>query len=434
MNKWEELYAQKKLSTEQAISMIRPGDQVLSGIGNGQPRVLCTALAERIKSGGLENIEYFNTLNINANALCVPEVASKITYRDAYLTPLARKLVAEGMGDALCANFSDAPIILNFYDTILCTVSPMNKHGYFSLGMNPDYTLYQIRNRQGKRVFVEVNENYPATYGNNYVHISEIDHIIENSWPLAAVPPAEPSEIEMKIAGHIAELIEDGACLQLGIGGLPNAVGKCLEHKKDLGVHSEMICDAFLHLHNKGALNNSKKNFMPGRGIGTFTFGSKELYEWMDMNPGLEMWGADFVNDSRVIAQNDNMVAVNGIVAADLSGQCISEEIGGKTYSGLGGQQDFTLGAWLSNGGKAFLATPSTYADKEGKLHSSILPKCKGTIGISRWMSQYIVTEYGAVNLKGQTVPQRVKLMISIAHPDFREELTEYAKKEKLWR
>ncbi|MDR2503554.1 MAG: 4-hydroxybutyrate CoA-transferase [Deltaproteobacteria bacterium] len=434
MNKWEELYAKKKIGTAQAVDMIRPGDQVLSGIGNGQPRALCTALAERIKGGGLEGISYFNTLNINANAMCAPEVASKITYRDAYLSPLPRKLVAAGLGDTLCSNFSDAPVILNFYDTILCTVSPMDKHGYFSMGMNPDYTLYQIRNRAGKRVFVEVNENYPPTFGNNRIHITDVDFVLENSWPLAAVPPAEPNEVEMKIAGHIAEYVDDGACLQLGIGGLPNAVGKCLERKKDLGIHSEMICDAFLYLYNKGALNNSKKNFMPGRGIGTFTFGSKELYEWVDMNPGLEMHGADFVNDARTIAQNDNMVAVNGIVAADITGQCVSEEINGKTYSGLGGQQDFTLGAWLSKGGKAFLATPSTYTDKDGKLHSSILPKCTDTVGISRWMSQYIVTEYGAVNLKGQTVPQRVKLMISIAHPDFREELVEYAKKEKFWR
>jgi len=433
MNRWEELYAQKKVTLAEAMQKIKNGDKILSSIGNGQPRGLCTELAKLIKQGNHRDLCYFNTLNINANALAMPDVAELHTYRDAYATPYPRKLFAEGKGEYLCAMFSDGVRILSeVYDTVFCTVTPMDRHGYFGLGMNPDYTFGVIRDERPKRVFVEVNDKYPRTYGNNYIHITEVDTIVENSWDPVAVPVEPPSELDMKIAGHISELIEDGACLQLGIGGLPNAVGKCLENKKDLGIHSEMICDAFLHLYNVGALNNSKKNFMPRKGIGTFTFGSKELYEWVAENPGLEMWGSEFVNDPRIACRNDNLTTVNGIVEADITGQCVSEEMNGKTYSGLGGQQDFTLAAWYSKGGKAFLALPSTYKDKNGELHSNILPKISGTVSISRWNTHYIVTEYGAFNLKGKTVPQRVKGIISIAHPDFRDWLTFEAKKRNL--
>lgn len=432
MQRWSEMYQQKLTTIEGAIQKINNGDKILSSIGNGQARGLCTQLSKLIKEGNHRDLCYFNTLNINANALAMPDVAELHHYRDAYCTPLPRKLMAEGKGEYLCAMFSDGVRILSeVYDTVFCTVTPMDKHGYFSLGMNPDYTFGVIRDSRPKRVFVEVNDKYPRTYGNNHIHISEIHTIVENSWDPVAVPVETPGEIDMKIAEHISELVSDGACLQLGIGGTPNAVGKCLEHKKDLGIHSEMICDAFLHLYKAGALNNSKKNFMPLRGIGTFAFGSKELYEWIEQNPGLEMWGSEFVNDPRIASKNDNLITVNGIVEADLTGQCVSEEVNGRTYSGLGGQQDFTLSAWYSNGGKSFLTLASTYVDKEGKLQSSILPKATGTIGISRWNTHYIVTEYGAFSVKGKTVPERVKGIIRIAHPDFRDYLTFEAKKMK---
>jgi 4-hydroxybutyrate CoA-transferase len=432
LNRWTEMYKEKLTTIEGAINKIKNGDKIMSSIGNGQPRGLCTELAKLIKQGNHRDLYYFNTLNVNANALAMPDVASLHHYCDAYATPLPRKIFAEAIGEYYCTMFSDGVRTLGErFDTVFCTVSPMDKHGYFSLGMNPDYTFGVIRGSK-KRVFVEVNEKYPRTCGNNYIHISEVDTIVENTWDPVAVPVAPPSEIDMKIAGHIAELVPDGACLQLGIGGTPNAVGKLLENKKDLGIHSEMICDAFLHLYKKGAINNSKKNFMPYRGIGTFTFGSKELYEWITENPGLEMWGSEFVNDPRSASKNDNLIAVNGIVEADLTGQCVSEEVNGRTYSGLGGQQDFTLSAWYSKGGKAFLTLASTHKDKDGKLVSNIMPKVTGTVGMNMWNTHYIVTEYGAFSVKGKTIQERVKGIIGIAHPDFRDELTFEAKKRKL--
>jgi len=439
MNIYEKVrkeYQEKLSSIPDVISTINNGDKIVSGIGNGQAQGLTLELAEVIKKGNHLDLCYFNTLNLKAMHMAGPEVATKCRYQDAYASPFPRLAFAQGYGEYMCSMFSDATRQLaERYNTVMCTVAPMDNHGYFSLGFEPDYVLGVIRNTIGRemKVIVEVNEKMPNCYGDNKIHISEVDFIVEHNSDLMALPESpKPTDIDMQIADHIARLVPDGACLQLGIGGLPNAVGICLENKKDLGVHSEMICDAFLHLYEKGALTNRRKNFNPYKGIGTFAFGTQDLYDWLNMNPGLEMHGADVVNNPRVACQNDNLIAVNGIVEADLTGNCVSETINGKTYSGLGGQQDFTLAAYWSKGGKAFLATASSRKDKKGDLHSNITMKLNNITGITRWNTNFVVTEYGAVDLKGLVVPERVKAMISIAHPDFREKLTEEAKEAKL--
>lgn len=429
MSQWQEMYIAKRKTIPEVMATIPNGAKIMSGIGNAQPQGLLSGLSKLVKEGNHKDLYYFNTLAVMGNLMLEPAASGFCHYRDAYITANVRPLLEKGLVEYMPTMFSDGPVELsNEYDIVFQTVSPMDEHGYFSMGLEPDYTHPAIRSGKISRVIFEVNEKFPRTCGNNYIHISEVDSIVEHNWDLISVPAAAPSETDVKIAEHIAKMVPNGACLQLGIGGTPNAIGMMLEDKKDLGIHSEMICDAFLHLYKKGAINNSKKNFMPYRGVGTFVFGSKELYEWVTMNPGLEMWGADFVNDPRNACKNDNLIAVNGIVEADLNGQCVSEEMNGKTYSGLGGQQDFTLAAYWSNGGKSFLTLAASRIDKEGKKHSNILAKANGTIGMSRWNTHYIVTEFGVASIKGRTIPQRVKAMIKIADPDFRDELAFEAK------
>jgi len=430
MNRWQDLYKEKLKTIPEVMATIPNGAKIMSGIGNGQPQGLLSGLAQLVKQGNHKDLCYFNTLAVMGNLMADPAVSGLCHYRDAYATINVRKLIPTGLVEYMPTMLSDGPVVLaDEYDTVFQTVSPMDEFGFFSLGIEPDYTFPVIKSSRPHRVIFEVNRHFPPTFGYNRVHITEVDAIVEHDWQIIAVPPAPPSESDLKIAENIVTMIPDGACLQLGIGGTPNAIGTLLEGKKDLGIHSEMICDAFLHLYKVGALNNSRKNFMPHRGVGTFVFGSKELYDWVTMNPGIEMWGADFVNDPRTACKNDNLIAINGIVEADLTGQCVSEEMNGRTYSGLGGQQDFTLAAYWSNGGKAFLTLAASRIDKEGKKHSNILPKVTGTVGMSRWNTQYVVTEYGVANMKGKTVPERVEAMIRIADPDFRDELRSEAKK-----
>jgi len=432
MANWQEMYQSKLKTIPEIMETIKDGDKIASGIGNGQPRELAKGLAGLVREGNHRNLEYYATLMVNTAPFADPEVAKLCTYREGFISAPTRKLLAEGITEYAPIMFSDGNSTLQYiYDTVFQTVSPMDEHGYFSLGIEPDY-IWDLIKYGGKRVIFEVNEKFPATFGNNRIHISEIDALVESSWDLVAVAAAEPSDTDRKIAANIAEYVPDGACLQLGIGGLPNAIGALLKDKKDLGFHSEMICDAFFELYKCGAMNNSKKNFMNGRGIGTFAFGSQELYDWIKMNPGVEMWPASFVNDPRTAAKNDNLITVNGVVEADLLGQCVSDEINGQTYSGLGGQQDFVLSGFWSNGGKSFLALPASRTDKEGKKHSNIVFKCSGTIGSTRWNSQYIVTEFGTALLKGKSTKQRVQEILKIVDPDFREELEFEARKHNL--
>lgn len=431
MSKWQQMYKEKLKTISEVMETIPNGAKIMSGIGNAQPQGLLSGLAQLIKQGNHRDLYYFNTMAVMGNIIADPAVSSLCHYRDAFATANVRPLLASGAAEYMPTMFSDGPVELSEeYDIVFQTVSPMDEHGFFSMGIEPDYTFPAIKSGKISRVIFEVNENFPRTYGNNNVHITEVDCFVEHNWELVAVPAAAPTEVDKKIAEHVAKMVPDGACLQLGIGGTPNAIGTMLEDKRDLGIHSEMICDAFLHLYEKGVINNSKKNFMPYRGVGTFVFGSKELYKWVTMNPGLEMWGADFVNDPRIACKNDNLIAVNGIVEADLTGQCVSEEMNGNTYSGLGGQQDFTLAAYWSKGGKALLTLAASRTDKAGNKYSNISPVVNGTVGMSRWNTHYIVTEYGVARIKGKTIPQRVEGMIEIADPDFRDELMFEAKKK----
>lgn len=438
-NRWQKLYQEKCLDADAAARLIENGDRISLPTANGTPRVLWQAIAKRIENDELRDCELTVGLNLNAPDICKPEIASKVYYRDGYISPLSRPMAQKGIIDPTPFRFFDIPRTLvedRDYNVVTMTASPMDKHGWFSAALNCSHTYSVTRRRWEKglptKVFLEVNENAPTVYGQNHFHITEVTAIVEANWDLIALPRVEPSEKDIAIASYIAEHVPDGACVQLGIGSLPDAVGKQLTNKKDLGCHSEMIVDAYLDLYKAGALTNRKKTFMPHKSVGTIVVGSNELYEFVDNNPGVEVHGIDFCADPSIIARHDNFMAINAITECDLGGQCISESMGIKPYSGIGGQADFVQGAWQSKGGKAFLALYSSYTDKKGELHSKISPVANGWIAISRWDVQYLATEYGCVYVKGTGMRERVKNIVSIAHPDFREWLVYEAKRLNL--
>jgi acyl-CoA hydrolase len=305
----------------------------------------------------------------------------------------------------------------------------MDKHGFFSTGINPDYAYGVAKQKQPHKILLEVNEHMPVTYGNNHLHISEVDAVVENTCPLYCLPDIPVNQRDEAIARYIVEQIPDGACIQLGIGGIPNAIGKYLGEKKDLSVHSEMICDSFRDLYLQGVITSGQKTYMQGKWVATFVLGSQALYDFVNKNPMIELWGAEWVNKPGIAALNDNLMSINTALEVDLAGQCASEPIAYRQYTGVAGQSDFVHAAWQSKGGKSFFATYSTYTDKEGKLQSRIVPKINDFVSVGRADVQYIVTEYGIVYLKGRSIKSRIKEIIAIAHPDFRDWLTFEAQK-----
>ena len=306
-------------------------------------------------------------------------------------------------------------------------VTPMqDKSGYFNLGISNVYEHEVMQ--MADRVILEVNPRVPHMHGETQVHISQVDSIVEFENPLPTIPIPQPSEVEEQIAGHIAELVNDGACLQIGIGGIPNAVAKLLKNKKDLGIHTEMFTESMIELFNEGVITNRKKNFWPGKIICTFAMGSQDMYDWIDDNPGIFILKGRYVNDPYVIAQNDNMVSINTAISVDLTGQVSSETLGPVQYSGTGGQLDTHRGAIMSKGGRGIIALRSTA--KNGTV-STITPMlAQGSIvSVPRHDIDTVVTEHGVARLRGRTVSARTKALIDIAHPDFREELRAEARK-----
>jgi acyl-CoA hydrolase len=307
----------------------------------------------------------------------------------------------------------------------------MDKHGFFSTGCNVDWGWEAAKVSNPRVIIVEVNENMPRTHGNNQLHISEVTAVIENHIPLVELPHIPVTDKDEKIGRFIADMIEDGSCIQIGIGSMPNSLANFLMDKKDLGIHSEMLTDSMVDLYEAGVITCSKKNFMPYKWIGSFALGTRKLYDFIHENPLVEMYSTKFVNDPYIIGKNDKMISVNGTMEVDLSGQCASESIGFTQYTGTGGQLDFVQGTWRSKGGKSFLTLYSTYTDKDGEVKSKIVPSLSNGmfITVSRTEVQYVVTEYGVANLKGQNLRTRVKELISIAHPDFRPWLEWQARK-----
>jgi acetyl-CoA hydrolase len=345
-----------------------------------------------------------------------------------------RKAVQEGRADFTPVLLSEFPLLFKNnllpVDVAFVHVSPPDEHGFCSLGVEVGLTKSSAE--AAKIIIAEVNDQMPRTLGDSFIHVSHLTHIVPVNYPIFEMPMSEEvtDPVTERLAGYVADLIPDGATMQMGIGAIPDAVLKFLFHKKDLGVHSEMISDGVIDLVEAGVLTSARKTLLPGKIVLGFVLGSKRLYDWINDNPLCEFRRSEYVNDPFVIAQNDRMVAINSAIEIDLTGQVCADSIGPKFFSGIGGQLDFIYGASRSKGGLPIIAMPSTNVMKDGTPISKIVPMLKLGAGVvtGRNHVHYIVTEYGVADLYGKSIRQRVKALVGIAHPDFRADLEKQAK------
>lgn len=415
----------KIVSPQEAVSQVKSNQRVFLQGAAMTPNVLIDALCNRYKE--LKKVELIQ-IHTEGKALY-----TQPPYQDSFMTNSC--FVGTNVRNAVNSNFGAyIPIFLSeihvlFRRNILpldfafIQVSPPDKHGYCSLGVSVDITLPAIQN--AKKVIAQINPNVPRTHGDGVIHIDKIDAAIEVDQPIHSHQLGEPTEIEKQIGKHVAELVEDGATLQMGIGGIPNVVLNNLTNHKRLGIHTEMFSDGILPLIEKGIITGEEKEVKTGKLVTCFAVGSPKLYDFVDDNPLVHFKEAAYTNDTSIIRKNPKVTAINSAIEIDLTGQVCADTIGKIQYSGVGGQMDFIRGASLSEGGKAIIAMPSV--TKNGV--SKIVPYLKEGAGVTttRAHVHYIATEYGVVNLFGKNLKQRAEALISISHPDHREELSRQA-------
>ncbi len=414
-------YNSKLVSAQKAAAQIKSNNRVVVALGGGETPAILEALAQRHEE--LEGVTIDQMLPLTDYSYFRPGMEESIKHNSWFLSGFSRPLINEGRGDFTPNYFHESPGLyqdLIDVDVLLATVSPMDKHGYFSFGISVDYT--KPVSQEANLIILEVNKNMPRSLGDSFIHISEVDFLIENDRKLPELPPTPPDEVQMEIGKNVSKLIEDGSTLQLGIGGIPDAVTKALGGKKNLGIHSEMLSEGMVDLVEKGIVTNKKKSLHPGKIIGSFALGSRVLYDFIDDNPLVEMHPVSYTNDPHIISKNKNMVSINSAIEIDLLGQCASESIGTRQFSGTGGQTDFVRGAVKAENGKSIITLAST-ADS-GK-YSTIVPTLKrgAVVTTSKNDVDYVVTEYGIAHLRGKTARERAEALINIAHPDFREKL-----------
>jgi len=429
MDKWQEMYKEKLFSASDAAAAIESGEHIWFPVGIGEPYAFLKALVDRKKE--LQGVTINQILPVRP-WYYDEESAPHIKHNSWFTSGASRAAVHGGWADFTPNYFHEVPKLLREYwaaDTVGVVVSPMDEHGYFSMSLGCDYAWEALK--KARKVIFEVNPQAPRCFGGCQIHISQVTHIVECNEPLPDLPIPVLTEEDKIIGGYVAELIEDGSTLQVGYGGVPNAVCQALKGKRDLGVHTEMITEGIMELFECGAANNSKKTLNPGKLLGTFAWGTAQLYKFMNNNPMIEIHPVDYTNDPYIIGQHDKMIAINATIEVDLLGQCCSESMGSKQYSGTGGQADFFKGANRSNGGKGFVTTPATA--KRGTV-SRIVPTLQNgaMVTTSKNDVDHVVTEFGVAKLRGQTARQRATALISVAHPDFRAELTAAAQKMKL--
>lgn len=433
MNKFQEMYQAKRKSPEEVAMYVKSGDVCACPTGLEEPTAICEAVAARAMRGELTGVVHHATLSVKGGPFMKPELKGKYDYVSWFTGGPGRKGIQEGIHTYIPNNYSTIPGLWRDVqprlDVFYAEVSPMDKHGYFSCPMAGAEVV--AMREKASIILLDVNDQMPRVMGDCLIHISQVTALCESSRPLLVLNNPPLSDDDKKIGQMIADEVCDGATLQLGIGGIPNAVGVLLKDKKDLGLHTEMFIDSMVDLLECGAVTNMKKPIHVGKTVATLAWGSKKMYDFMDDNPAFEMYPVSYINNPAVIAQHDNFVSVNSCVEVDLFGQICSESIGTKHYSGSGGQLDFVRGANMSKGGKGFIAMLST---TKGGTISKIKPiLTPGSIVTTpRNEVDFLVTENGIVRLKGQTASQRAKMIISLAAPQFREELEYEAKKMNL--
>ncbi|MBN1166817.1 MAG: acetyl-CoA hydrolase/transferase family protein [Methanospirillaceae archaeon] len=412
-------------SPEQAVNHIKNGETIVYGMSICQPPALLKAIADHIRQYNLNNINIYTFLprEHTRDTVLSLELCDQITHHSWFTGVADRVLTRYGLSYYVPSYLHQIPRLCRDFmeiDTVVTTVSPMDKAGFFSFGTGNDYISTAAR--YAKKVLVEVNHNMPRVFGDSQIHISDIDGIVEYDTPLLEIaPPVEKPEDNL-IGSMIAEMIPDGATIQLGIGGLPNAVTSCLTDHADLGVHTELFTEGMVDLIEAGVITGKKKNLHPQKHVFTTAAGTRRMYEFMDDNPSMESYPASYVCSPEIIARNDSMISINSVLEVDLLGQANAEYLSGSLFSGTGGQLDFVRGAFDSKGGKSILAFYSTA--KKGTI-SKIVPRLKEGAAITtpRPDVHYLVTEYGTANLKGKDTRQRARAIIDLAHPSFRDEL-----------
>lgn len=431
-------YESKLVTAQDALANVSSGENLSMGMALGEPPALLNALAARIKRSDLSDLKlwYFHSMPEAAQTVLQYEFMDRLTPHCMFMGPIERELVKQGERDGrkvvnfVPVAFSDAPRLLSEHvqiDTFITTVSPMDRHGYFSFGANNDYASTAAR--AARHTIVEVNEHMPRVFGDSMIHISEVDAVVENHVPLFEMPERPPLPAEETIGEIVAELVPDGACLQMGIGAIPNVVCQHLKSRHDLGIHTELLSPGLVDLIDCGAVNNRRKKTFPGRTVFTFALGNRRMYELIHDNPSINSHPVDIVNDPRHIAKNANVVSVNATLQVDLTGACNSEALGRRQYSGSGGQLDFVRGARRSENGRSIIATCSTA--KDGAV-STIVPELTGAVTTPRNDVDTVVTEFGAVRLIGLSAEDRARALIQLAHPDHRDALKEQAKLHRL--
>jgi len=428
--KWQDEYKKKLVTVEEAAAVVKSGDQIMASAGGSAPIDLLDALAKRYME--LENVTIISGLLMYPFEHLKSEYKGHIRHHSVFVGPLERMFFPQGNIEVTSYHFSETDwLVENLCKPTVAMIecSTPDRHGYMSFGPLGAFNN-DIGCRNSKTVIVQVNSRTPYVFGmQNTIHVNDVDYICEADHELTEIPDITITEEEKKIASYIVERIPDGATIQIGLGGLANAVGFFLESKKDLGVHTEMLTDSMVNLAKKGVITCKKKTFHPGKMTCGFGIGSRELYDFMDRNPMVETMPISFINDIRSIRQNDNFISINTALAVDLTGQVCSESLGFKMYSGTGGQADFVRGSFWSKGGKSFIALRSVANTKEGPVSRISCALKPGTVVTTlRSDVQNVVTEYGIAELTNRSVEQRVKAMVSIAHPDFREQLMKEAR------
>ena len=427
---WESEYLPKFQTADAAMLFIKSGMRVYIQPGCAEPETLVEALIRRAPE--VRDVEIVHMMTMGGAPYVAPEMAGHFRHNAVFIGANVRNAINEGRADYTPIYLSEIEELFENgampIDVALIEVSPPDSHGFCSFGVGVDTTLTAAK--CARYLVAQINDHMPRTYGDSFIHVSEIDAVVESSRPLCELKKPEITDMHAAIARNVAGLIEDGAVLQTGIGGIPDAVLPLLMDRKDLGVHSELVSEGVIPLIEAGVITGARKNFKPRKIIVGFALGTKKLFEFVDNNPVFEFHPTAYTNDPGLIARNDNMVAINSALQIDLTGQVCSDSIGNQFYSGIGGQVDFLRGASRSKGGKPIIAISSTA--KKGTI-SRIVPMLSPGAGVvtSRGLVRYVVTEHGVAYLHGKSIRERAKTLIEIAHPRFRDELYEYCEKTK---
>jgi 4-hydroxybutyrate CoA-transferase len=430
---WVKNYKAKLVSADEAVRVIKSNDKIIVQPGCACPHAVVNAMVKR--KDELFDVEIYHILVVGDLPYAKPGMEGHFKHKAFFIGGNARAAVNEGRAEFIPIFLSEVTLLFKNgvmqADVAFIHVSPPDEHGFCSYGI--DVGNIKTPAEKAKVVIAQVNKNMPRGLGNSFIHVNKIHYIVEHDQPLSELPQVDPNTTaeELRIFDHIgmhvAELIEDGSTLQMGIGAIPDCVLRYLKDKKDLGIHTEMFSDGLIELIEEGIITGEKKTLHPGKIVAGFVLGTKRSFDYIDNNPVFEFHPQEYVNDPFIISQNNKMVAINSCIEVDLTGQVCSDSIGTRFYSGIGGQVDFIRGAARSEGGKPIIAVPAYIP---GKHLSRIVPQLKPGAGVvtSRGDVHYVVTEYGIAYLYGKTIQERAKALIAIAHPDFRDELTKYAK------